>query len=116
MEERLDQVTRQNEELSREVRELRAVSRDQSREFPEPGDATQLGANPSGGTSSGSSPTAGGGSKTSGGDPTATGRAQEVGNPHLGKLAIKSYYDFDNDGFGWSTRDDEYTLDVRALT
>ena len=35
---------------------------------------------------------------------------------HLGKLAIKTYYDFDNDGFGLSTEDDEFTLDIRAMT
>jgi phosphate-selective porin OprO/OprP len=61
-------------------------------------------------------PTAGGGSKASGGDPTVTGRAQEVGNRHRGKLSLKSSYDFDNDGFKWSTQDDEYTLGVRAMT
>ena len=65
---------------------------------------------------SGSQPSAGGGSKTSGGDPTTTGRAQEIGNPHLGKLPIKTYYDFDNDGFGFSTEDEEFTLDIRAMT
>src|SRR5439155_7769742 len=61
-------------------------------------------------------PTAGGGSKASGGDPTVTGRAQEVGNRHRGKLDLKSVYDFDNDGFIWSTQDDEFTLGVRALS
>ena len=69
-----------------------------------------------GGREFGGPPTAGGGSKTGGGDPTTTGRAQEVGNPHLGKLPIKSSYDFDNDGFLWSTDDDEYTLGVRAMS
>ncbi|MDB5308150.1 MAG: phosphate-selective porin [Gemmataceae bacterium] len=59
---------------------------------------------------------AGGGSKTSGGDPTTTGRAQEVGNPHLGQLPLKSVYDFDNDGFRWSTQDDEYSLGIRGMS
>jgi phosphate-selective porin OprO and OprP len=63
-----------------------------------------------------SPPAAGGGSKASGGDPTTTGRAQEVGNRHLGKLPLKSYYDFDNDGFHWATEDNEYTLDIRGMT
>jgi phosphate-selective porin OprO/OprP len=61
-------------------------------------------------------PAAGGGSKASGGDPTTTGRAQEVGNPHLGQLSLKSVYDFDNDGFKWTTTDGEYSLGVRGMT
>jgi len=77
---------------------------------------TQSNAPRAGGTASFSQPSAGGGSKTSGGDPTTTGRAQEIGNPHLGKLGIKTYYDFDNDGFGFSTEDEEFTLDLRALS
>ena len=116
MEQRLDQVTKRNEELSREVQELRAVNRDQSQEFPAVPDATRSNATRAGGTASFSQPSAGGGSKTSGGDPTTTGRAQEIGNPHLGKLPIKTYYDFDNDGFGFSTEDEEFTLDIRALS
>ena len=116
MEQRLDQVTKQNEELSREVRELRAVNRDQSQEFPELRDATRSDVPRGGGTAGGSQPSQGGGSKSSGGDPTTTGRAQEVGNPHLGKLSLKSHYDFDDDGFRWSTEDDEYTLAVRGMT
>lgn len=59
---------------------------------------------------------AGGGSKASGGDPTTSGRAQEVGNPHLGQLSLKSVYDFDNDGFRWTTEDGEYRLGVRGMT
>ena len=85
MEQRLDQVTKRNEELSREVQELRAVNRDQRQEFPAAPDATRSNATRAGGTASFSQPSAGGGSKTSGGDPTTTGRAQEIGNPHLGK-------------------------------
>src|SRR5262249_18295356 len=61
-------------------------------------------------------PTGGGGSKASGGDPTTTGRAQEVGNPHLGKLSLDSYYDFDDDGFKWATKDDEFSLGLRGMT
>ncbi|WP_406693676.1 porin [Singulisphaera sp. Ch08] len=60
--------------------------------------------------------TAGGGSKTGGGDPTTTGRSQQTGNRHRGKLPLKSSYDFDNDGFVWSTHDDELTLGVRAMS
>src|SRR5437773_652648 len=116
MEERLDQVTKQNEELSREVRELRAVNRDQRQEFPAVPDPRRSNATRAGGTASFAQASAGGGSKTSGGDPTTTGRAQEIGNPRLGKLAIKSYYDFDNDGFGFSTQDEEFSLDIRAMS
>jgi phosphate-selective porin OprO and OprP len=64
----------------------------------------------------GQPPAAGGGSKASGGDPTTTGRAQEIGNRHVGKLLLSSYYDFDNDGIGWSTQDDEFSFGVRAMT
>src|SRR5882672_8333523 len=64
----------------------------------------------------GSPPAAGGGSKASGGDPTTTGRAQEVGNRHLGQLSLKSFYDYDNDGFGWATEDKEYSLHIRGMT
>ena len=60
--------------------------------------------------------TAGGGSKTSGGDPTVEGRAQIIGNRHIGKLDVESHYDFDHVGFGWSTKDDEYTLSIRGMT
>jgi phosphate-selective porin OprO and OprP len=69
-----------------------------------------------GGSRSGSSPAAGGGSKASGGDPTTTGAAQEIGNPHLGKVSLKPTYDFDNGGFGLATEDDEYTLGIRGMT
>jgi phosphate-selective porin OprO/OprP len=105
MEQRLDQVTKRNEELTREVQELRAVNRDQCQQFPPAPAVTQPNATRAGGAASFSQSSAGGGSKTSGGDPTTTGRAQEIGNPHLGKLPIKAYYDFDNDGFGFSTED-----------
>ncbi len=60
--------------------------------------------------------TAGGGSKTSGGDPTVEGRAQIIGNRHVGKLELNSHYDFDHDGFGLSTKDDEYSLGIRGMT
>ncbi len=116
MEERLDQVTKQNDELSREVHELRSVNRDRSQQSPRSPSATQSNAPRAGGTGSFSQPSAGGGSKTSGGDPTTTGRAEEIGNPRLGKLPIKTFYDFDNDGFGFSTEDEEFTLDIRALS
>lgn len=58
---------------------------------------------------------AGGGSKASGGDPTTTGRAQEEGNRHRGKLALKPYYDFDGDGFKFVTEDGEFSFGVRGM-
>lgn len=60
--------------------------------------------------------TAGGGSKASGGDPTVQGRAQIVGNRHVGKLELNTHYDFDHDGFGWSTEDGEYSLGIRGMS
>src|SRR5262249_31813995 len=59
MEERLNQVTKQNEELSREVQELRAVNRDQSQQFPPVPAVTQSNATRAGGTASFSQPSAG---------------------------------------------------------
>src|SRR5262249_50565631 len=61
-------------------------------------------------------PTAGGGSKASGGDPTTTGRAQAVRNPHLGQLPLTAVYDFDTDGFKWTTEDGQFSLGVRGMT
>ncbi|HEV3263846.1 MAG TPA: porin [Gemmataceae bacterium] len=70
-----------------------------------------------GGSSDSTQPSAtGGGSKASGGDPTTTGQAQEVGNLHLGKVSLKSSYDFDNGGQHWATQDDEYTFGIRGMT
>ncbi len=60
--------------------------------------------------------TAGGGSKTSGGDPTTPGRAQEVGNRHRGKLELKSFYEYGDDGFRWTTEGDEYSLGIRGMS
>jgi phosphate-selective porin OprO and OprP len=50
------------------------------------------------------------------GEQTTTGQTQEVDNRHVGKLALKSFYDFDHDGFHWATEDDEYSLGVRGMT
>ncbi|HTU16922.1 MAG TPA: porin [Gemmataceae bacterium] len=64
-------------------------------------------------------PSAGGGSKASGGgDPTNIGRAQEVGNLHLGKVGNLpySYYDFDDGGFHFGTKDEEFSFGLRGMT
>lgn len=69
------------------------------------------------GSSDGSAPVAGGGSKASGGgDPTSIGRAQEVGNLHLGKVTFDSYYDFDDGGFHLASPDREFTFALRGMT
>ena len=60
--------------------------------------------------------TSGGGSASGGGDPTNTGKAQVVGNRHVGRLRLEDFYDFDNDGFTFRTPDHELSLQVRAMT
>ena len=122
MEERLDQVTKQNEELSQEVEELKSANRNQSQQFPSiPGvTASDVG---EGGGSVGArgssysiSSSLGGGSASGGGDPTTTGRAQVVGNRQLGKLSLAGgYYDYANDGLRWGTDDDEFNFGIRAM-
>ena len=119
---RLDQVTKQNEQLSREVRELRSANGAPNAEVNAPFDATRPNTSEGGssanrGTTGGMPPaTSGGGSASGGGDPTTSGSAQLVGNRHLGKSAfLGGSYDFENDGFRWATPDDEVTLGFRAL-
>src|SRR5262249_10282697 len=63
-----------------------------------------------------SPPAAGGGSKASGGAPPTTGPAHASGHPPPGQLLIKSVYDFDNDGFKWTTEDGEYSFGLRGMT
>ena len=122
MEDRLSQVTKQNEELSREVQELRRVSRDRNAEVEAPGDATRPDAGRDGGSArrggpSGMPPaTSGGGSASGGGDPTRRGGTQMVGNRHRGRSEfLGGTYDFENDGFRWGTEDNEVTIGIRAL-
>jgi phosphate-selective porin OprO/OprP len=59
---------------------------------------------------------AGGGSKASGGDPTAIGRAQEVGNLHLGEIKLDTYYDFDEGGFHFAAPDREFGFAFSGMT
>jgi phosphate-selective porin OprO/OprP len=84
------------------------------------GEPQDMGGEPAGTSGGGSDrispPTAGGGSKRAGGDPTTTERAQGVGNRHLGKLSLKTFYDGTNDGFLWTTDDEEYALHINAMT
>ena len=113
VEERLDQVTQQNEALRRENQTL----------------SEQMGALPSGsmdgqlgstgdGSERGAASTGGGRSlsRAAGGDPTAVGQAQEVGNLHLGRVQVNAYYDFDNTGFHLDTPDKEFTFGVAGMT
>jgi phosphate-selective porin OprO/OprP len=122
MEDRLDQVTKQNEQLSREIQELRRVNRDRRVEVDALGDAARPNAGQGGASTrrGGPSPmppaTSGGGSASGGGDPTKAGSAQLVGNRHRGRSSLLGgTYDFENDGFRWSTEDDEVTIGVRVL-
>jgi phosphate-selective porin OprO/OprP len=69
-----------------------------------------------GGSETGSAQSAGGGSRASGGgDPTAIGRAQEVGNRHLGKVGANPYYDFDG-GVHLATKDGEFSFGLAGMT
>jgi hypothetical protein len=124
MEERLDQVTKQNDELSREVQDLKSANRAQRQQFPpapaarrpdpDEGDADFSGGGR--GSSYSISSSLGGGSASGGGDPTTSGRAQVVGNRQLGKLSVMGgYYDYDNDGLRWGTDDDEFNFGIRAM-
>ena len=122
MEDRLNQVTKQNEELSREVQELRRVNRDRNAEVDAPGDATRPDTGQGGGSARRGGPsamppaTSGGGSASGGGDPTKAGSAQLVGNRHRGRSSfLGGTYDFENDGFRWGTEDNEVTIGIRAL-
>jgi phosphate-selective porin OprO/OprP len=107
------ELMRQNADLSSRVDQLSGVSGPAATPRTAIGEQQPSVRDAAGGTFV---PSAGGGSKAAGGDPTSTVRAQEVGNLHLGKLPIKSVYDFDNAGFLWSTLDDEFTFGVRGMT
>ncbi len=133
VEERLDRVTKQNEDLARENRVLAGQVQQLSRRIgnsrPQATmtggadgakSSTMAGATSDSAISSGPGgmppATSGGGSASGGGDPTTTGRAQVVGNRQRGRMALMGgTYDFDNDGFRWGTEDNEITLGVRAL-
>src|SRR5207302_11342246 len=55
-------------------------------------------------------------SRAGGGDPTAVGQAQEVGNLHLGKVPLTAYYDFANAGFHLATKDEEFSVGISGMT
>jgi phosphate-selective porin OprO/OprP len=116
MQEQLNRVTEQNERLSEENRQLVNSRQDHDAMAPGPAVETQPVEATRGGSSLTSQASSGGGSASGGGDPTTTGRAQVVGNRHLGKLSLKTTYDFSNDGVTFSTPDDEFTFGVRGMT
>jgi phosphate-selective porin OprO and OprP len=122
MEERLDQVTKQNEDLSKEVQKLKSENRDQSQQAPPVATAPQPDVGQGGGSGGGGgssyriSSSLGGGSASGGGDPTSTERAQIIGNRHLDKVPLAGgYYDYANDGLRWGTDDDEFNFGIRAM-
>jgi phosphate-selective porin OprO/OprP len=71
---------------------------------------------PGAGSRGGLSSTRGGGSRAGGGDPTSIGRAQEVGNQHLGKVGLNPYYDFDDGGIHFTTKDEEFSFGIAGMT
>ena len=133
MEQRLDQVTRQNEQLASANQMLAGQVQDLSRRIGGAGPRATVTGVPDGAASSGTTgaisdstmssglgrapSTSGGGSASGGGDPTTIGRTQEVGNRHRGRLPLMvGYYDFDNDGIQWGTDENEFTLGIRACS
>ena len=77
-----------------------------------------FGSTTGGGSDSAAGSTAGGRSLSaaSGGDPTAIGRAQEVGSLHLGHVPFNAYYDFDNGGLHLQTTDKEFSVGISGMT
>jgi phosphate-selective porin OprO/OprP len=140
MEQRLDHLTQQNENLARENKTLEEQVRDLSRQTSNPGwqggmttamsligsssetgavgDGAVVPGSASGGSARGATEIGGGRSlsRAAGGDPTAVGRAQEVGNLHLGKIPLSAYYDFDNAGFHLDTADKEFSFGISGMT
>jgi phosphate-selective porin OprO/OprP len=114
LEDRLDWLMKQNEGLLRQNRAL-------ADQVVAPADLGAASGPEGMGGSSGSerrsAPTAGGGSRASGGgDPTSIGRAQEVGNRQLGKVGLNPYYDYDDGGFHVSTPDEEFSFGLRGMS
>jgi phosphate-selective porin OprO/OprP len=159
MEQRLDWLTRQNNDLLRQNKLLTAKSEAPFRDISDPswsgtgptdpnrsgpsragvpgplvvigqpgtgsqsegfGSASQdlFGSTTGGGSDSAAGSTGGGRSVSAagGGDPTAIGRAQEVGNLHLGQVPLNAHYDFDNGGFHLETTDKEFSIGVSGMT
>ncbi|MDG3007432.1 OprO/OprP family phosphate-selective porin [Paludisphaera mucosa] len=110
---KLEELSRKNDELSGKVDEMARGAAGSTSAGEAEGGKDGGGT----GTDDGSFPSAaGGGSKASGGDPTDTGTAQEVGSPAVATMPLRSYYDFAHDGFKWTTHDDEFTFGIRGMT
>lgn len=108
----LDQLTKQNEALWRENQTLSGQvvappSPSMGGQIDSTGDASERGAAQIGGGRSLS--------RAAGGDPTAVGRAQEIGNLYLGQVSLNAYYDFDNAGFHLDTADKEFSFGVAGM-
>jgi phosphate-selective porin OprO/OprP len=129
LEQRLDLLTRQNDELLRENKLLTEKMDagdsgtsifDAMRGAPGRSQGMNTGQLDSAGASSGQGATQIGGGRSlsmgAGGDPTAVGRAQEIGGLHLGKVELNAYYDFDNAGFHLDTKDKEFSFGVSGMT
>jgi phosphate-selective porin OprO and OprP len=147
-EQRLDQLTKQNDNLARENKTLEEQMHDLWHPTSNPGQqggmsgtgssaaagakgdegpAPTLGGPGAMGDQPGSATGAAGGgttrtgggrslSRAAGGDPTAVGVAQEVGNLHLGKVSLNAYYDFDNAGYHLETKDKEFSIGVSGMS
>jgi phosphate-selective porin OprO/OprP len=135
MEEKLDRVTQEKDELSRQVQEL------SNRVDPPAADAlgrtpwestgvpTPAASRPSGltGPADNSAPVSGGSGFTRGGQTGATNasvgggasrkaNAQDIGNRRLGKIPIKTRYDYERFGLLFSTEDDELTMKINLMS
>lgn len=129
LEQRVDRLTQQNDALLRENKALAENTQFAPPRSTEPIGATGGGAKwdessnsspwSAGGNSSQTAVSTGGGrgeSLASGGDPTSVGKAQEVGNQHLGQVPLDAFYDFDTAGFHLQTTDKEFSIGISGMT
>ena len=131
VEERLDAVTREKVELSRRVDELtKPAAAPVVPEAPAPGAPTPWesssspGHDPGGPTTGGSEisrggqtngPQMGATNASVGGGASRKANAQDIGNRRLGKIPIKTRYDYERYGLLFSTEDDELTMKVNLM-
>ncbi len=134
MEEKLDRVTQEKDELSRQVQDLTdrvnppAADALGRTPWESTGAAAPPASQPSGltGPVDNSAPVSGGSAFTRGGQTGATNasvgggssrkaNAQDVGNRRLGKIPIKARYDYERYGLLFSTEDDELTMKVNLM-
>ncbi len=121
-----EKVSSQNEALSKKVQDLSKKlsdeekkdkekaekdkqakdGKDKEKDDKEEKEKSEGGSGGSGGSGGGSSSGSGGAKKR---------EAQDVGNRHLGKAKLKSYYDYDRTGYEFATEDDELRLRFRGM-